>query len=74
MEYNPFVEQRKRMKQQLYRMIQENPDLEHEKIVALFCLKTGLRESTAMQYLREIEAVFDIEIERQAKLPSTKGG
>lgn len=52
---NPFIEQRRIMKQLLYKMMSENREMEEDRIIAIFCLKTGIREKTAREYLREMK-------------------
>ena len=62
---NPFVEQRKIMKLMLIKMLQENKEVSEDKIIAIFCLKTGLREKTAREYLKEIKMALEIEVEQK---------
>jgi len=62
---NPFVEQRKIMKSMLIKMLSENKEVSEDKILAIFCLKTGLREKTAREYLKEIRMALEIEVEQK---------
>ena len=62
---NPFVEQRKNMKSMLIRMLSENKEVSEDKVIAIFCLKTGLREKTAREYLKEIRMALEIEVEQK---------
>jgi len=36
-------------------MMSENREMEEDRIIAIFCLKTGIREKTAREYLREMK-------------------
>lgn len=51
---NPFTAQRKRNKLELADFIRHNPELEPERIIALFSLKTGLRPATIKEYWDEL--------------------
>lgn len=64
---NPFVTQRRVMKNLLWRIWRENPNLSEEKILALFSLKTGISEKTARQYLKEIKTAIEIAEEERLK-------
>lgn len=69
---NPFVETRKQMKQLLFQMLNSNKNLDEDKIIGLFCLKTGIHEKTARQYLKELKDVFLIEQEKEETLKTQK--
>jgi len=55
LQFNPFVEQRRRMKLDLLEMMQRNPEMEESQIVALFSLKTGLKRDTIRLMLEELQ-------------------
>jgi len=59
--YNPFVAQRKAMKLELINMIKDKGEVEKEKIIALFSLKTGLKRATILEYWEELEQAGLIE-------------
>lgn len=62
---NPFVEQRKRMKLLLLKMLEENKEMPRKKVLALFSLKTGISIKTAKRYLEELEEVVIDEEEEE---------
>ena len=61
---NPFVEQRKMMKMQLFNLMKRNPEIPEDRIIAIFSLKTGLKEKTCREYLRELKAALDMNAEK----------
>jgi len=71
---NPFLEQRKRMKQLLLEMLQKNKNLSVEQILAIFSLKTGVRIKTAKEYLEELKILLESreKREKQQKLSELK--
>lgn len=52
---NPFVEQRKENKMKLIDLYTKNTDMSKDKILGLFCLQTGVKLRTAMEYWKELE-------------------
>jgi len=46
---------------QLMKVVQENPEMDEQRIVALFSMKTGLKTETINGYLKEIKDAFGIE-------------
>ncbi|MEM2614609.1 MAG: hypothetical protein QXO15_10395 [Nitrososphaerota archaeon] len=58
---NPFVEQRKQLKLMLLDMIKRYGELDAERIIALFSLKTGLKRETIKEYWKELEEAGVIE-------------
>ena len=63
--FNPFVEQRKRHKLDLYDLIKKNRGVSKEQLIALFSLRTGLKRETIKGYIEELkEAGLIMEDER----------
>lgn len=54
MSSNFFVEKRRQDKLKLLKMFLDNKDLEEDKIVALFCHKTGYRRETVKRMVEEL--------------------
>jgi hypothetical protein len=64
---NPFVEQRRIMKIKLMELMKQNQEIEEEKLIALFSLKTGLKVKTIETMMNEIKAVMEQETKEEAK-------
>ena len=57
---NYFVEKRRQDKLKLAKMFAENKDLDEDKIIALFCHRTGYRKETVRQMFEELQEVGQI--------------
>jgi len=61
---SPFLDQRKKRKQDLYDIIKKNPDLGLKKLKAVFSMRTGNTYKKIDEYLEELEDAGLIDIDR----------
>ena len=59
------------MKQLLFRMLSENEELGEDRVIAIFSLKTGVREKTAREYLQEMKNA-GVEFKQEKKALNTQ--
>lgn len=58
---NFFVEERKKIKQQLLEFIKQKPETPIRKVIGIFSLRTGLKASTLEVYIEELKQAEVIE-------------
>lgn len=61
------------MKRMLYEMLSGHRELGEDRVIALFCLKTGMREKTAHEYLQELKnaGVLESQEDKSLKIQKT---
>lgn len=52
---SPFVERRRRMKINLLSMFKNNPDMDEDKVIAIFAHNTGISMKTVREYVEELK-------------------
>jgi len=55
------------MKNMMMELLERWPELSEDKIITLFCAKTGIREKTAKEYMQEIKNMLNIAEEQKEK-------